>query len=210
MWWSRQARGSAAGCRRAGAIAGAVLLLAGCGFRPLYQEPVPAAGSAGVGSELAAVEIAPIPDRVGQLVRNDLLYHMDASEGGGAAAYRLDVRLAESISELAVESTGFATRSNLRLAASYSLVDLSTGRQLVLGRSRAISSYNIVDASFSTLTAQNAARERAAARIAEDIRARLAAYFAGDRTLDPASSTATPAGPGSGPAAPALPPPTWR
>lgn len=213
MWWCRHARGSAAGCRRVGAIAAAVLLLAGCGFRPLYQEAEPTAGSASVGSELAAVEIAPIPDRAGQLVRNDLLYHMNAIEGGGAAAYRLDVRLAESISELAVESTGFATRSNLRLAASYSLVDLSTGRQLVLGRSRAISSYNIVDASFSTLTAQNAARERAAARIAEDIRARLAAYFAGDRTLDPASSTATPAVPSPAPALrslPALPPPTWR
>ncbi len=43
---------------------------------------------------------------------------------------------------------------------------------------RAISSYNIVDASFSTLTAQNAARERAARRIAEDIRSRVSAYLA--------------------------------
>jgi LPS-assembly lipoprotein len=186
---------------------GALLLLAGCGFRPLYEDPEPVAGAASVGSELAAVEIAPIPDRVGQLVRNDLLYHMDASEGGGAADYRLDVRLAESISELAVERTGFATRSNLRLAASYSLIDLGTGRRLVRGRSRAISSYNIVDASFSTLTAQNAARERAAARVAEEIRTRLAAYFAGRKGSDPAAPPA--AAPAMPPAAPPLPP-VWR
>lgn len=182
-------------------------MLAACGFRPLYQDPEPKAGAAGVGSELAAIEIAPIPDRVGQLVRNDLLYHLDASDGGGSAQYRLDVRLAESISELAVERTGFATRSNLRLAAAYSLVDLTTGRQLVSGRSRAISSYNIVDASFSTLTAQNAARERAAARIAEEIRTRLAAYFAAPSGSDPGSAPA--AAPTMPPVDPAAPP-AWR
>ncbi|MGZ8996791.1 MAG: LPS assembly lipoprotein LptE [Rhodospirillales bacterium] len=188
-------------------MATASILIGGCGFRPLYGEPEPMSGAAGVGTELAAVEIAPIPDRVGQLVRNDLLYHMDASEGGGAAAYRLDVRLTERISELAVERTGFATRSNLRLAASYRLIDLSNGRQLVSGRSRAISSYNIVDASFSTLTAQNAARERAAARIAEEIRTRLAAYFAGLEGADPESApTAGPTMPPDDP----LPPPVWR
>lgn len=190
-----------------GAAALCALLLAGCGFRPLYQDPEPAAGAVSVGTELAAVEIAPIPDRVGQLVRNDLLYHTGGREDGGGADYRLDVRLTESISELAVESTGFATRSNLRLSAVYTLIDLGSGRRLVNGRSRAISSYNIVDASFSTLTAQNAARERAAARVAEDIRARLAAYFAG--VEEAGSGSADPAA-----AAPPLPdaplPPAWR
>ncbi|MCU0893027.1 MAG: hypothetical protein MUD06_01670 [Rhodospirillales bacterium] len=177
------------------------MLLAGCGFRPLYQNPEPAAGSAGVGSELAAVEIAPIPDRVGQLVRNDLLYHTRGREDGVGADYRLDVRLIESISELAVESTGFATRV-------YTLTDLGTGRRLVNGRSRAISSYNIVDASFSTLTAQNAARERAAARVAEDIRARLAAFFAGVTEAGASSGAADP--PAAPPLEPAPLPPAWR
>jgi LPS-assembly lipoprotein len=188
------------------------LLVSGCGFRPLYQEPEPGPGAASVGSQLAAVEIAPIPDRVGQLVRNDLLYHTRGREGDAGADYRLDVRLIESISELAVESTGFATRSNLRLAAVYTLTDLGTGRRLVNGRSRAISSYNIVDASFSTLTAQNAARERAAARVAEDIRARLAAYFAGVEQAGPADP-ADPADPlaADPPLAPLTPaPPAWR
>jgi LPS-assembly lipoprotein len=216
MWWFRTLRLLVAapaapskaserlvqGC---GAAALCALLLAGCGFTPLYQDPEPAAGEVSVGNELAAVQIAPIPDRVGQLVRNDLLYRTRGREDGGGADYRLDVRLTESISELAVESTGFATRSNLRLSAVYTLVDLGTGRRLVNGRSRAISSYNIVDASFSTLTAQNAARERAAARVAEDIRARLAAYFAGVEEAGSADPAA---------AAPPLPdapmPPAWR
>lgn len=156
------------------------LQLGGCGFRPMYLSGGEAPGEKTVGTALADVAVAPIPDRVGQLVRNDLLFLISrAGDNPTNAAYRLDVRLTEGISELAVESTGFATRANLRLAALYTLVDTSSGRSLVSGRARAVSSYNIVDSTFSTLTAQNAARERAAARVAEDIRSRLGAYFAG-------------------------------
>jgi len=170
-------------------IAGLVLL-GGCGFEPLYYSGGRAPGETSVRSELANVAVAPIPDRVGQLVRNDLVFLMAPTADVRTAAYRLDVRLLERISELAVERTGFATRANLRLNASFALVDLGTGKAVMSSRARAISSYNIVEASFSTLTAQNAARERAARRIAEDIRARISAYFAGreaasSRAVDP-------------------------
>jgi LPS-assembly lipoprotein len=156
-----------------------LVFLGGCGFHPLYLSGGKAPGEASVRAELANVAVAPIPDRVGQLVRNDLVFLMAPTADAQTAAYRLDVRLTERISELAVESTGFATRANLRLSAAFALVDLGTGKAVMSSRARAISSYNIVDASFSTLTAQNAARERAARRIAEDIRSRISAYFAG-------------------------------
>lgn len=160
-------------------IAGVVGALAGCGFQPLYLSGGEAPGEPSVGAELASVAVMPIPDRVGQLVHNDLVFLMAPTVDARAAEYRLNVRLLENIGELAVERTGFATRANLRLNAFFTLVDLSTGKIVVNSRARAISSYNIVDASFSTLTAQNAARERAARRVAEDIRSRLSAYFAG-------------------------------
>lgn len=155
-------------------------LSGGCGFRPMYLSGGDAKVERTVGAALADISIAPIPDRIGQLVRNDLLFLTSrAGADDPNAAYRLDVQLRESVSEMAVESTGFATRANLRLNAVYTLVDQAGGKPLVSGRARAISSYNIVDSTFSTLTAQNTARERAAARIAQDIRSRLGAYFAG-------------------------------
>jgi LPS-assembly lipoprotein len=187
MWWSEPASGA-----RALIAAGIIALTAGCGFRPLYLSGGEASGEPTVGGELASVDIAPIRDRVGQLVRNDLLFLLSPTVDETTAAYRLDVRIAETISELAVERTGFATRSNLRLNATYSLIDLASGKPLVNGRTRAISSYNIVNASYSTLTAQYAARERAARQIAEDIRSRLSAYFAGRETTSATTPARTP------------------
>ncbi len=145
-------------------------------------------GERNAGAALSDIAVARIPDRVGQLVRNDLLFLISPSGENPNAAYRLDVRMTEGISELAVESTGFATRANLRLNALYTLVELASGRSMVTGRARAVSSYNIVDSSFSTLTAQNAARERAAVRIAEDIRSRLGAYLAGREKTNAAAA----------------------
>lgn len=171
------------------AVVGALVQLAGCGFRPMYLSGGDAPGEANVGAALGDIAVAPIPDRVGQLVRNDLIYLLSRAGHDSNAAYRLNVQLTESISELAVESTGFATRANLRLDARYTLVDQAGGKSLVSGRARAVSSYNIVESSFSTLTAQNAARGRTAARIAEDIRSRLGAYFSGrEKAAAPAAS----------------------
>lgn len=198
--WSSDPPASLSTVRRL--IVGLLLAcLAGCGFQPLYLSGGEEPGELAVGGELASVDVAPIPDRVGQLVRNDLLFLLAPTVDQRTAAYRLNVRLIETIGELAVERTGFATRANLRLMASFSLVDLDTGKPVVNSRARAISSYNIVDASFSTLVAQNAARERAARRIAEDIRARISAYFAGRETaLEPALDVE----PGAVPAPPAV------
>lgn len=178
---------------------GMVACLLGCGFQPLYLSGESTPGEPSVGGALASVAVAPIPDRVGQLVRNDLVFLLAPAVDERTAAYRLDVHLLERISELAVERSGFATRANLRLNATFALFDLGTGKAVMNSRARAISSYNIVDASYSTLTAQNAARERAARRIAEDIRSRVSAYLAARVT----GAGAAP-GPGPGPL-PAIP-----
>lgn len=183
MWWFRIKRAAFAA-----AVVVALSQLGGCGFRPMYLSGGDKPGERNAGAALSDIAVAPIPDRVGQLVRNDLLFLISPSGENPNAAYRLDVRLTEAISELAVESTGFATRANLRLNALYTLVERASGQSMVTGRARAVSSYNIVNSSFSTLTAQNAARERVAVRIAEDIRSRLGAYLAGREKTNAAAA----------------------
>ena len=66
--------------RRAPAIlvVAAALLLAGCGYRPLYGS---SSETAGVAATLSSVSIPEAEDRVGQLIRNDLLSSMRAGEG---------------------------------------------------------------------------------------------------------------------------------
>ena len=70
MWWSRR-------------FAATVLLalLAGCGFEPLYG--LSGRSEPSVVAALAGVHVAPIPDRIGQQLRNDLLHRL--TPGGTSA-----------------------------------------------------------------------------------------------------------------------------
>jgi len=163
MWWYRLAL-----------VVVIMTALGGCGFRPLYGKTAP---DKNVPADFSAVAIAPIPDRVGQELRNYLLDMLTPKGRPGNPVYTLKVRLNERIDELAIDSAGLATRANLRLDAKYALVKDDSGVSVVNGTSLAVSSYNLVKADFSNLTAENDARSRAALQIARQIRARLGAYF---------------------------------
>jgi LPS-assembly lipoprotein len=160
------------------AVATMVTVLGGCGFHPLYGQN---AANRDVPADFSSIAIAPIPDRLGQELRNDLLDLLTPRGRTTNPVFRLNVSVKEQISELAIDSSGLATRANLRLDANYSLVKEDTGQSLMTGKSLAVSSYNLVSADFSNLTAQDDARSRAALRIAREIRARLGAFFARQR-----------------------------
>ena len=183
---------------RAGAIlclALWVVLLSACGFRPLYA---PTADDESPVADLAAVAVERIDDRPGQELRNQLVDLLNPGRLQVPMRYRLDIRLEEELNELAVERSGFATRANLRVEASYALYAAGGTTPLVRNQSRVVSSYNIGDARFSTLTADEAARSRALRQIAYDIRARLATYFAAapppDQPAGAAPANSEPAG----------------
>lgn len=165
MWWSK---------------ASSVLLVAGlclgCGFRPMY-----ATGSAGSGpeitAEMAATAVQPIRDRSGQILRNELEAKLTPGGLPSAPRYVLAVGLTETIAEVAVQRTGLATRANLTVAAVYALRDADTGAIVLRGTTRSVSSYDLVENRFSTLTAENDARERAVVQIADNITMRLAVFY---------------------------------
>ena len=69
--------------------------LAGCGFQPLYGSNTTTASGARLSEAMAAVDVQPIPGRVGQAVRNELIF---ANTGGNYAAdqrYQLRIALRE-------------------------------------------------------------------------------------------------------------------
>lgn len=155
------------------ALLAALILLEGCGFRPLYGSRQ--AGAASV--ELAAIEIKPISDRAGQQLHNLLLDRINPRGRPAQPRYVLTVRLSQGIERLAVRKTAFSTRANMRLTASFELSPAGGGEQLVSGTSQAISSFNIFNSEFATLTSEKDARSRATGQLAEDIRTRLAVFF---------------------------------
>lgn len=152
----------------------ACLLLTGCGFTPLYGE---AGQTAGVTETLAAVDVGPVPDRLGQVVRNGLVNRMAPRGVAQAAAYRLDLTLDRSVEGYGFEDDASITRENLRLVASYRLTDLAHGAVVLEGVARANAAYDVVQSDYATFSATQDAERRTADAVVEEIHTRLALYF---------------------------------
>jgi LPS-assembly lipoprotein len=159
-------------------------LTAGC-FQPLYASK--SADGSGVSDKLSAVDVAPINapngtrlSRVGGEVRNELIYGLT---GGGSAAtpsYRLDIRLTSSVQSVIVDvNTARPDMQNYAIDATYTLVEVGTGRKVVDGATFSRVSYNIPGQQqrFAGDRGLRDAENRAAKVIAENIRNRLASYF---------------------------------
>jgi len=172
----RQALASAAG-------AGAALLLAGCGFQPLYGENSVNESAA---EQLSQVRIRPIADRTGQLLYNKLRDRLNPRGKPADALYLLEVRLEERQERLLVEKDETTSRYNLIMIATYELKQWGTETILNSGTTQTTISYDLLGSEyqFSTLTSEKDVRDRATEQLSEDISTRLAIYFS---ALDGAS-----------------------
>lgn len=155
------------------------MLVAGCGdsgFRPLYASS--SLSGADVNEKLAKLEVAPIPGRVGQRVRNELIFQ---STGGGYAAeqpaYRLEIVLTESISATLVQIDGNSSGSVYNLKARFRLVRIDDRSVALEGDSYGRVAFQRFDSVFSNVRARQDAENRAARNVADDLKSRLAAYL---------------------------------
>lgn len=164
MWWHKPLLA---------ALALLALGLAGCNIQPLY-------GSTASGSRLAAVmagvEVTPIPGRVGQRVRNELIFE---NTGGGAPAptgYKLDIVIKENVTNELVKITGDAKQQVYELDATFKLIG-HDGRVVLEGKATSRAAYERFETIFSNVRARQDAENRAARTVAESIKVRIAAYL---------------------------------
>jgi len=148
--------------------------LSACGYTPLYGR---SSGGAQVVAELSQIDVRPIVDRVGQMMRTELRRGLSPQGLHGTPQYQLTVTLSEGLSELAVEQSAFATRANLTLSSTYQLVRSADSFEILVGSASSVASYNILSSDFATQSAQSNARERAVVNLAQTIRQRLAVHF---------------------------------
>jgi LPS-assembly lipoprotein len=161
----------------------AVLLLpaltacGGSGFRPLYGSS--SVGGADAAEKLAQVQVGKIPGRVGQVIRNELIF--DTTGGGNAepAKYRLDIAIRESVTSTLVRQDGEAASEVYNIDASFKLTRLDNKSVALQGKSYAKSGYNRFTSIYSNVRARRNAEDLAARTISEDLKTRIAAYLAG-------------------------------
>lgn len=158
---------------RAIALGFCCLLVAGCGFRPLYGD----FGQDSVASAFLTIEVGTTKDREGQLLRNALLRQLHGNRPSLSPAFRLETKLSESTTSLAVKKSAFATRANLTMTATFDLVSFRTANSVFSSTSNVTVSYNILDSEFGTTLAEQNARQRAIRELAHDMRIRLGGFL---------------------------------
>jgi LPS-assembly lipoprotein len=172
---------------RRGLLRGLSLLLAAApalgacgngGFRPLYGTT---ASGAGMHERLAQVDFAPIPGRVGQRIRNELVF--DSTGGGNPlpSTHRLEVVVKESVLSTLVNNEGEALGQIYAIQASFRLIDVkSKDKKVVLqGTSHARAGFERFQSIYSNVRAREDAENRAARTVADDLKIRLATYLSG-------------------------------
>lgn len=146
-----------------------LLLLAACQLAPVYS-----GGSRGAAATmLAGVEVAPIPERSGFLVRDRLISRMQPD---GSNRYRLVVMLDDRIDAFGVRGDNSIIRERRTLRARYQLIDLQSGEQVIDATAAADAGIDVVTSEYAVVAAETTALERLAEDIADQIVARVARH----------------------------------
>jgi LPS-assembly lipoprotein len=184
--------GSAGHASRRSLVKALVLLwaaapaLAACsdgGFRPLYG--VTPTGTR-VQERMAEVEVAAIPGRVGQRIRNEVMFQ---NTGGGEPlppTHRLEVAIKENVISTLVKPDGTSAGEMYTIEATFRIIKISNKKVVLQGSSHARAAYerstnaavaNGATFNYANVRAREDAENRAARTIAEDLKTRVATYL---------------------------------
>ncbi len=151
--------------------------LAACTVQPLYA-PSSAAGNSIVAA-IGNIYIEPAPDRIGQEVRNDLIFGLNGGAGQPAnPAYRMKLIVTAAESALGVTTFETAPAYSITVAATYEVTSVATDKIVLRSTARGTASYDRVNQVYANTRARLDAENRAAAVVADDIRIHLSAAAA--------------------------------
>lgn len=152
-------------------------LVAGCGgggFEPMYAA---SAGGARLDDKLAQVRVTTIPGRVGQRIRNELVFETTGGGGVREQSYTLDIVIRERLTSTLVNVQGDSRGQIYHIDATFQLTDVRTQQVVLKGQSFARAAFQRFDAIYANVRARQDAEDRSARTIANDIRGRLAAFL---------------------------------
>lgn len=168
----------------------ALLLLAGCGFTPLYASR----DSGTMNQALSSIRVTPVADvspdsyrddyyrqgqasRLAQLFRDGLATRMS---GGSDARYILQANIEQRLEGFGVRPDESFTRERITLIARYELKNAADGKLVFRGESKSDGGVDRVLSEYATLAAERSAAERNARQLVRDITAKLALVLRGN------------------------------
>jgi len=167
-------RHQASGIRKFLLIPAICLLSAGCGFHPIYAR---SQGGDDVATKLATVKVQDIPEREGQIIKNNLEFLLNPGNAPAAQEYSLKITVKDQHRELGINTDLRVTRYDVVPTAHYELISLADNKVVDSGHVTIKSSYNRTTSEFATYVAEENSTKLADQEIAEELRSRLVYYF---------------------------------
>ncbi|MEM7289040.1 MAG: LPS assembly lipoprotein LptE [Pseudomonadota bacterium] len=147
------------------------MALAGCQFQPLYGNSSASLASGG----LSTVAVSQAYSRVGQQVRNHMLFLFNGGSRTGEATHEARIRVSYNNKLLAsIVDQQDSTSGTVTVTVTYDLVELQTGDAIATGTRKAIASYDRTGQVFANERAERDAENRAAREVAEALRFAIA------------------------------------
>ncbi len=164
--------------------------LAGC-FQPLYAENSTTGGPA-LMDKMRDVEIVQIQGRLGNDLRNDLIFALTGGEGNPKGApLQMIITVDSSTSTALINSaSGLPENQIVRVTANWRIIKADDKKKATVTEGAAIGSATIdtSDQRFANYSAQIDAEKRAARSVSDQIKAQLAAWFIRTGNAPPARS----------------------
>lgn len=132
--------------------------------------------------ELQAVKIDTIAERDGQQLRNFLIDTFTISDDNVQKKYRLTITLNDEKNQIAFRRDLTPRHTKITIDAAFRLFDIQSGKTLLADKISAVASYSLgAQSSFGALsaeTSEKSARSNALKALSNDIKLRIAAFFA--------------------------------
>ena len=149
--------------------------LAGC-FQPLYSE----ASHPGLVEDLRAIEIAPIKDRIGHYLAENLIADLNGTGQTPPPKYHLAVTVSLGTQTPTVNSEiNAASSATMTGDAIYTLTKVDGGAPVLTGNASAAAAYDRTTQRYADMRAARDAEIRIARALSSEISLRLASALAG-------------------------------
>lgn len=151
----------------------AAVTLSACQFQPLYGPSTDVSGN--TSTLLSQISVETVDTRVGQQVRNHLLFLLNGGNEATEPGYKILLQVSSferrTVAHAALSETtaGFVT-----VTASYTLIDTSNQKRLSSGSRKASAYFDRTSQIFANQRAVRDAENRAGKEVAEKLRFALA------------------------------------
>jgi LPS-assembly lipoprotein len=156
-----------------------VLALAGCGFEPLYgkTEYLQAADSTGAINR-AAIDIANVPDREGQRLRNLLIDRLYVRGRPTVGNYILALTpLKTDITNLGIRKDATSTRAMTNVGTHIQLVERISGRVVLERDVHAVGGYNQLDNQLATIVSKQSVTDHMLEELSDSVVREIDLFF---------------------------------